>query len=149
MNAGGVLLPDCRRRVPEAFDREELVVLVSGRVVQPPRQHRVDDLRRQPWAMAASTICPPPCRGQKVGYTDSTRIGRPRGFSLICGSKRVVHGAQSRPRQRLQILERVVGEQIRQPPHLVWFAVRQDAGRVCRAPPRRSPDDTDPNDARG
>ena len=28
------------------------------------------------------TICPPPCRGQKVGYTDSRRMGRPSGFSL-------------------------------------------------------------------
>src|SRR5688500_16197429 len=36
-----------------------------------------------PRAIAASTICPPPCRGQKVGYTDNSLIDRPSGFGFM------------------------------------------------------------------
>ena len=115
MDAGGVLLPDRRRRDSRSADREDSYVLVRGRVVQAPRQHRVHDLRREPLRDCRqhhlSAALPRPER--RIHRQQADRPSE-RILSHTATRSASLHGAQPGARQRLQLLERVVGEQVRQ-----------------------------------
>ena len=146
VGAGGVVLPDLRRRVPEAVNRRGTRTASRAGVSWRRRVSTVFEIcGESPCAIAASTIWPPPCRGQNVGYTDSRRIGRPSGFSLIPAPRSAsLHGAQSGAGERLQApraCDRPAGSS-----GLASCAARGSGGPApaCRAPRRRSRDGTDP-----
>ena len=144
VDAGGVLFPDGRRRVPEALNGEILVLFTRRGVVEPAREDDVRDVRREsprdgPQHHLSASL-PRPEGGIDRQQSDGPSQRALSHVAIICrfgipgerhaGPRSASRTVRSPARASACNSSSVfLAQEVFQALHLVWLAVRKDLRR--------------------